>query len=223
MIADTHERLTGRPTVRQRQELSERILIAAKQQFLMRGYNDTTFALIASAGSTSRGALYNRYVDKAALFGQVVETEIHEMCARAALVFDDQVDVMESLVLQAEQMITVATEPEHLALYRIITGDAPRTSVVDDALRAAWILFASHMETYFERQMANGRLKVRDRRNASEMFLGLVFQPVFVSIVYGMPQASPEKIPDHIKRSVLLFLGGIGLVEMDGPRPIAES
>ena len=210
------ERRGGRPTSEGTRLLSKRILVEAKRQFLERGYNDTTFETIAAEVGTSRGALYTRFPDKVALFAEVVKTEINLMCTRKFLAIDDDLPLRDSLYNQAAQIISVSTHPGATALYDIIIRDAPRNEAINEALQSAWHFYVSHIKAYFELRMRKGMISINNCEKAAEVFLGLVFQAVHVAIVHGFKVPAGEELAPHIHRGILVFLGGMGRLEIEG-------
>ena len=53
--------------------VAERILAAAKEEFLDKGYVDASLRTIAAAAETSTNSIYVRFGDKEGLFSAIVE------------------------------------------------------------------------------------------------------------------------------------------------------
>lgn len=62
--------------------VAERILTAAKQEFLEKGYVDASLRTIATAANTSTNSIYVRFEDKEGLFSAIVEPVLSEMIER---------------------------------------------------------------------------------------------------------------------------------------------
>lgn len=62
--------------------VSEKIIAAAKQEFLEKGYVDASLRTIASAAGTSTNSIYVRFGDKEGLFSAIVEPVLNEMVER---------------------------------------------------------------------------------------------------------------------------------------------
>lgn len=62
--------------------VAERILTAAKQEFLEKGYVDASLRTIATAANTSTNSIYVRFGDKEGLFSAIVEPVHSEMIER---------------------------------------------------------------------------------------------------------------------------------------------
>ena len=59
--------------------VAERILTAAEQEFLEKGYVDASLRTIATAANTSTNSIYVRFGDKEGLFSAIVEPVLSEM------------------------------------------------------------------------------------------------------------------------------------------------
>ena len=62
--------------------VAERILAAAKQEFLDKGYVDASLRMIAAEAETSTNSIYVRFGDKEGLFSAIVEPVLNEMTER---------------------------------------------------------------------------------------------------------------------------------------------
>lgn len=62
--------------------VAERILAAAKREFLEKGYVDASLRTIAAAADTSTNSIYVRFGDKEGLFSAIVEPVLSEMTER---------------------------------------------------------------------------------------------------------------------------------------------
>lgn len=62
--------------------VAERIIAAAKQEFLGKGYVDASLRTIAVAADTSTNSIYVRFGDKEGLFSAIVEPVLSEMTER---------------------------------------------------------------------------------------------------------------------------------------------
>ena len=62
--------------------VAERIIAAAKQEFLEKGYVDASLRTIAAAAETSTNSIYVRFGDKEGLFSAIVEPALSEMVER---------------------------------------------------------------------------------------------------------------------------------------------
>lgn len=64
---------------KQLEGVAERIIAAAKHEFLDKGYVDASLRTIAAAANTSTNSIYVRFGDKEGLFSAIVEPALSEM------------------------------------------------------------------------------------------------------------------------------------------------
>ena len=74
--------LGGEHTAKQIEGVAERIITAAKHEFLDKGYVDASLRTIAAAADTSTNSIYVRFGDKEGLFSAIVEPVLSEMTER---------------------------------------------------------------------------------------------------------------------------------------------
>lgn len=84
--------------------VTERLLAAAREEFLEKGYEAASLRAIAERAGSSKGAIYVRYADKEALYAAVVDPVIEELClffrAGWQAIFDPQFAALVDLAAQ---------------------------------------------------------------------------------------------------------------------------
>lgn len=121
------QRQTGRA-----QHTRERIRAAAHRLFLRHGYQATsTDAILAEAGVASKETLYRHYVSKEALFADVLGHLTTEQPSFAATLTalpapDDLPSLRQALTLLAREILSLMSQPDYLALLRVLIAEAPR-------------------------------------------------------------------------------------------------
>lgn len=88
--------LKGRALAKQRTR--EKIMDAARQLFMARGYEGATVRDIAKAAGMSTGAVFASFADKAELFDEIVAANYRELEAEMAQVVREAKDVETALV-----------------------------------------------------------------------------------------------------------------------------
>lgn len=90
----------ARPTRRAlaKQQTRERILAAARQLFVQRGYEGATIRDIAKAAGMSTGAVFASFADKAELFDEIVAADYQALEAEMAAAVQDARDVESALL-----------------------------------------------------------------------------------------------------------------------------
>lgn len=114
------------------QQTRERLLAAAQRLFLKQGYLATsTDAILAEAGISSKETLYRYYASKeelfAAVMSQLTVDEPGFAGRRAELPRPhDLAALRQALIILAREVLTRMSQPEYLALLRIIIAETPR-------------------------------------------------------------------------------------------------
>lgn len=119
-------------TNKRTQQTRERILAAAQRMFLQQGYLATsTDALLAEAGIASKETLYRYYASKEELFTAVLgrlTLEQQDFAEKMATLPTphDLSELRQALTELARAVLARMSQPEYLALLRIILAEAPR-------------------------------------------------------------------------------------------------
>lgn len=121
-----------RPEKRRTQRTRERIRAAAKRLFLQQGYLATsTDAILAEAGISSKETLYRHYASKEELFVDVLgqlsleQPSFSEKVA-ALSTPEDLMSLRQTLTTLAREILSIMSQPEYLALVRVVIAEAPR-------------------------------------------------------------------------------------------------
>jgi AcrR family transcriptional regulator len=115
----------GRPAAKDAGEVDARILTAAREVFLARGYDGTTCEAVATLAGASKATLYSRYSGKPALFAAVIRANVDAALVPAADVPAD-LPLRERLTQAGRTVISHAMAPVPLALMRLFIAEAPR-------------------------------------------------------------------------------------------------
>ena len=114
------------------QQTRERIRAAAYRLFLLQGYQATsTDAILAAAGISSKETLYRHYTSKEELFVDVLSHLTVERQGFPAELSDlpaphDLPALRQALTTLAREILSLMSQPQYLALLRIVFAEAPR-------------------------------------------------------------------------------------------------
>jgi len=119
------QKVRGRPTLEQSQELDEAIKSSALELFLDQGYEATTMESIAEAAGITKRTLYKRYNDKAELFSMAMRKSREEWVApNLGTANKNGASLKDELVLLAEALLDQALNPRTVKLSRIASAQA---------------------------------------------------------------------------------------------------
>lgn len=212
---------------------SERLLEAARAEFLEKGYEAASLHAIAERAGSSKGAIYVRYSDKEALYAAVVGPVIDGLCALFADELDEfgglSADVQQSVMNDyADQGIELMMNYiyDHLAEFKILVAnggahyDAFMHRVVELNSRATY--------RYIEAIGGDAVSSSRVTPELMHMISSAYFSGVFEAVAHdrGLDEAKA-----YVERLGLFFRAGwqalfdprsMALVDLFAPLPTAS-
>ena len=156
------------------------VVDAARTLFLEKGYAGTTMEDIAARAGIAKRTLYNNYVDKEALFTQIVTdtTTFAEEFARglrAELADVTKEEIVSTLHDLARRLALGIMRPEVIALRRLLIGESRAfPALAREYFERAPGQVLRALTATFEQLSEKGLLRVMDARYAAEQFAYLV-------------------------------------------------
>ncbi len=123
----------GRPPLDENE--GGRILEATTAVFLERGFERASTNEIARRAQTSKQTLYALFPNKADLFAGVMSAHTERLFARHAYYIESGTPPQQTLTEIGHAVLNMFSDPEFLALYRIIVAEAP---LFPDLARRLW-------------------------------------------------------------------------------------
>lgn len=199
--------------------VSEKIIAAAKQEFLEKGYVDASLRTIASAAGTSTNSIYVRFGDKEGLFSAIVEPVLNEMVERFLKIQErfHQMSPDEQAAQMPEYSDGGTAELvdcmyENLDEFRLLLDASYGTrfhNFVDELVRIEVEYTYKYMETVGYPEKCGDAL--------TEKLLHIVttsrFESIFEIIRHGMSHSEAEKyieLLSHYHRTGFLAIFGSG-------------
>ena len=199
--------------------VSEKIIAAAKQEFLEKGYVDASLRTIASAAGTSTNSIYVRFGDKEGLFSAIVEPVLNEMVERFLKIQErfHQMSPDEQAAQMSEYSDGGTAELvdcmyENLDEFRLLLDASYGTrfhNFVDELVRIEVEYTYKYMETVGYPEKCGDAL--------TEKLLHIVttsrFESIFEIIRHGMSHSEAEKyikLLSRYHRTVFLAIFGSG-------------
>lgn len=186
--------------------VAERILTAAKQEFLEKGYVDASLRTIATAANTSTNSIYVRFGDKEGLFSAIVEPVLSEMIERFLKIQETfhQMDRAAQAAQMPEYSDGGTSELmdymyEHLDAFRLLLDASYGTrfhNFVDELVRIEVEYTYKYMETVgYPAQFGDA---------LTEKLLHIVttsrFESIFEVIRHGMSREEAKKYIELLSR-----------------------
>ena len=185
----------------------EAILKAATQEFMQKGYQGASLRNIIKASGGSAETLYRQFGNKEGLFRAVNGAPRERFLGFVNEPSDRPVE--DELLDIARAFLKSATEPESLALIRMMIGES---GAMPEMSRMMWESgpagFQRQLVEYFTRQSQAGVLNIPDPELAARQFIGVTRAGLDQQIMCGVAQATPQVLEHQAKLGVSLFLSG---------------
>ena len=187
--------------------VAERILTAAEQEFLEKGYVDASLRTIATAANTSTNSIYVRFGEKEGLFSSLVEPVLSEMIERFLKIQETfhQMDRAAQAAQMPEYSDGGTSELmdymyEHLDAFRLLLDASYGTrfhNFVDELVRIEVEYTYKYMEAVgYPAQFGDA---------LTEKLLHIVttsrFESIFEVIRHGMSREEAEKYIELLSRN----------------------
>lgn len=199
-----------RPTRRKarREERRDAILEVAKRYFLEHGYAGTTMSGIAASLGGSKGTLWSYYASKDLLFGDVLDRVTEDFRQQLSMALHRDVPVETALVAVCAQFLTRVTNPDGIALHRLVVGEAGRFPELGRIFyERGPQRVHSLLSRYIAEAMARGDLTQDDPDVAANVLTALCLAGHHQKLMVGMIDClAPAEAEDWARKAVAIFL-----------------
>ncbi|CCD96344.1 putative transcriptional regulatory protein, TetR family [Bradyrhizobium sp. ORS 375] len=202
----------GRPPKALAGNIEERILDAAHEVFLERGFDGTSIDEIAERAPASKPTIYARYAGKPALFAAIVERSIGELMSLGASYTPSPGTVQEKLAGLATAIVDRALK-ESIGLLRVTIGEAYRFPDLScqfhelsrkRATHAVAVLLA---DTIGSAGPPPRRAPSKASEAMAEIFIDLIVLPLLMRALMGVKERTIRKeMPGFVRERVKIFL-----------------
>lgn len=149
----------------------ERVLEAAKEAFLSKGYS-ASMDSIASRALVAKQTLYNQFSSKETLFREVVRVVTESILVALD---DNSNDLRSDLIRFANAYRGATLSYSGIAMFRTLTSEAQRFPILASAVYAVGPgQTLRQVALFIDKHMRAGRLRRDDPNLASEMLLGML-------------------------------------------------
>jgi len=214
----------GRPPRGLEGKVEERILDAAAQVFLERGFSAASVEEIAEAASAGKPTIYARFPGKQALFAAVVERLVRRNTNLEAIACAGG-SIEERLEALATVILTRVLTPETIGLIRVAVAEARRFPDVALSVSRVGRECPTEAVTHVFAEIAQSDdigatpgFAPHQLRETARRYLDLVVLPMLVKALFGEDLAALRaEIGPHAARSVAFFLAACGGRERQVP------
>ncbi len=206
----------GRPTKRAAIERDLRLLDAATELFLERGFDATSIDAVAEAARVSKPTVYARYHDKRGLFEAVLKREIGRWLAPLATAAEfpcngtSKASFEKQLTGLGRQLIALSSSSGAKAVTRILAAQATNFPELGElAFRDGWSRLVSRVANLFDQMVDHGLVRM-DATIAADAYLNIVVSPAMRFAIHGIDfdVKAEEK---RMRIAVKLLLNGMSV------------
>lgn len=160
------------------------IIEAAIEEFKEQGFRGAKTTRIAKKAGVSSRTLYNHFESKEALFDAISEIMIKQKSAVESIPFDPTRDLDVQLAETLERYVAALTEPETIALTRMVTAEMLIDLERSRAYFAQFATFQDPVTRLISEAMEAGAIRKANPKYASRQLIGLIrdffYQPEFM-------------------------------------------
>ncbi|KAF0223161.1 MAG: hypothetical protein FD176_2132 [Rhodospirillaceae bacterium] len=199
----------GRPSLKEAEQLHDRILDAAAELFAKRGYGETSIEAIAAHAGIGKLTLYRRFADKDALFQAVAIRMSEQRRAEMAKIGEGEGSLSDVLTAVGRRLLDIVLSPESIAFHRIVFADAARLPELCARMYQETPPDASNpVRAIFGRFADDGSLRVGDVNLLDQQFIQAIIGQPLLQTLLGGPAMGEREREKHVRKAVDLFLNG---------------
>ena len=184
----------------------DRLLDAATEVFLEKGFSATSIDEVAAAAKASKITFYNHFGNKDELFETVVMRVNERIHKGFAAALEGDISVEKGLMSFARQMLTVLYSGEAIRLVRVLHSETERFPSLGKVFEQAGPERGRKLlASFLLKKMAEGKLRKSDPDLAAEQFMHLALGELSRRMLLGLATASKEQIEKRLKSAVDVF------------------
>ena len=184
------------------------ILEAAKQLFVMQGFEGTSMDAIANKAGVSKLTVYSHYRDKETLFAEAVRSKCDTLMPEELFRADLKGPLRKQLLAIARAFFDLITSEDAIAIHRTIVANA-RTApkLADRFWQAGPLKVQEGLESFLGAEVEAGKLDIADLHRAASQFFCLLKGECHARMEFGCGDPpTPREIDDHLNATVDFFL-----------------
>lgn len=189
-------------------QLTERLLNAATQVFLEKGFAATSVDEIAARAKASKLTFYNHFGNKEKLFEAIVIRTNKTMFQGFKDALGADLPMEEALYFFVRQMAELLYTEQAVKLVRVLHAEAARFPELADIFdRAGPQRAHALLAAYLGRKMEEGLLRRTDDCVAADHLIHMALGEAFRRVMLGLASApSPDEVEDRIRAALNVFM-----------------
>ena len=188
--------------------LKERLLKAATEVFLEKGFAATSVDEIASRAKASKLTFYNHFGNKEKLFEAIVTRLNSTMFKGFVDALEADVPMDQALYFFVKQLAEMLYTDQAIKLVRVLHAEAARFPELADIFdRAGPQRAHALLAVYFEQKISKGLLRRVDPFTAADHLIHMALGEAFRRVLLGLSSAPSRKdVESRIKTALKVFM-----------------
>ncbi|MDR3345544.1 MAG: TetR/AcrR family transcriptional regulator [Campylobacteraceae bacterium] len=205
---NTEEALSERGKIRYK-----KLLCAATEVFLEKGFRKTNMNEIVKRGGGSLATAYKFFGSKEELFFEILSQNaenLFEDIKRSNISYEGKFETF--LYDIGKRFTTMLHDERTYVFHRLIVHEGHKNNAHLGKIffESAWKRTSQILTEYFEREKAKGNIDVEDTTLAAYQFFQVVKEPYFFAKVLGLDVDDPVFDPDKaLRQTVKIFSKGM--------------
>lgn len=184
----------------------ERLLAAATEVFLEKGFSATSIDEIAASAKASKITFYNHFGNKEELFEAVIIRLNERINAGFAAALEGDVSVENGLLSFARQIMTVLYSGEAVRLLRVLHSESERFPHLGQIFEEAGPERGLKvLSSFIRKKMEDGTLRKAEPDLAAEQFMHLAMGELSRRLLLGLVRPRKEQIEKRLNSAVDVF------------------
>ena len=208
----------GRPSRAESEQISARILNAAKTLFLHDGYEKTSMDAIAAELGISKRTLYSRFSNKADLFEAVVVEVLENNLSVVTAVDVSGKPLRQQLLVLAERFLAITVVPDIIALERVVIGESRQFPQLAELIyEHGGDRLLAPISAVLRNSDLMASVSEADVRRDAEIFLSIVIlQPLRKAVLQRTKPGLDGVDRAFLDRSINIFVTGMSVLHREG-------
>ncbi len=174
------------------------IIEAAREAFLVRGFDGASMDQIALSAGVSKRTVYNRFRSKEELFGAAIEDSCRKFLPVDTSDIEASLPPRELILALSRQFVAGALTPEALSLRRIAAFEAGRTPAIGrNYIEHGPKFLVEQCTPILNRIVAKGALQIKDPEAAIWRLGALISEPLHTQMLLGDTPADLDAAIDE--------------------------
>jgi TetR/AcrR family transcriptional regulator, mexJK operon transcriptional repressor len=180
---------------------------AAQRLFMERGFESVSIDAIAQAAGVAKVTVYSHFPGKEALFAAAIREKCDAMVMASGLEGLSGGSVRARLLALAKEFFDLITDPDAMAIHRLVTAEGERVPEVAEIFFANAILnVCAKVAAALDMEVESGTLAIADTKLAAGHFLSLVKGMPMLRNELHLPPMPDDEFRQHLESAVDLFV-----------------